>query len=199
MMARRRTPRNANPTRTRRPQHTALTFPLENPNRIVCPVLVAQAVPANNTSNEVEVELNAAQFTALWDTGAESTHVVPRVVLAANLESIGFRPSKGIDGKVTQRRAYRASIVTFSGLTVPLGTTAVRPQELKLHSTTVIGLEEDSQLGGVDVLIGMDIIGRGDFALSYDSNGVRWVSYLHPSKRRRLNLSQWADRSGRRR
>lgn len=176
---------------------TALTFPLENPNRIICPVLVSRPVPDNNDGSGTTIA--ASQFTALWDTGAETTHVVPRVVDAADLQSVGYRDSRGIDGTVTRRRAYRASILTFSGLTVPKGAKEVSPSQLKIHATTVIALEEDSQLGGIDVLIGMDIIGAGDFALSYDSSGTRWVSYLHPSNRTRLNLRNWATRLHRRR
>ena len=167
-------------------ESSALTFPLQNPSRIVCPVGIGSPIEAPDGTLQTDVA--SQQFLALWDTGAEFTHVVPQVIQAAGLKSVGFRPSAGIDGVITNRKLYRASVVTVSGVTVPLGTTNVTAPVMKLHATTVVGLESDDQLRGIHVLIGMDIIGRGDFALSTDSKGVRWVSFLHPGMGRRLNL-----------
>ena len=167
-------------------ESSALTFPLQNPSRIVCPVQIGS--PVEVADGTFQTDIAPKQFIALWDTGAEFTHVVPEVIQAAGLKSIGFKPSAGIDGVITNRKLYRASVVTVSGVTVPLDPTDVTAREMKLHATTVVGLESDDQLGGIHVLLGMDIIGRGDFALSTDSKGVRWVSFLHPGMGRRLNL-----------
>ena len=42
-------------------------------------------------------------------------------------------------------------------------------------------LEQNGQLGGdIDILIGMDIIGCVDFALSQGTDGETWCSIRHP-------------------
>ena len=50
------------------------------------------------------------------------------------------------------------------------------------HTTEIVRLEKDDQLGDVDVLIGMDIICRGDAAITADENEGLWFSYCHPHR-----------------
>ena len=124
---------------------TALTFPLEDPTRIVCPVLVGSLVP-DADSEHVGFGLHGAPFKALWDTGAMRTMVVPMVIRAAKLKAVSFERTAGIDGSITIRKTYHAVIVTQSDLTVQPGRKARQARRMKLHGTTVIGLERDGQL-----------------------------------------------------
>ena len=167
---------------------TAFTFPLSDSARIVCTVLVGTPPVTSDDGGSVQVDLHEVPFKALWDTGSAWTMVVPKVIRAAKLKAVGFRQTRGIDGTVTSRRTYHASVATASNLTIRPGGKPQGVTQIKLHATTVVGLERDDQLGDIDMLIGMDIIGRGDMALSTDAQGTRWMSYLHPTTRRKLNL-----------
>ena len=104
------------------------------------------------------------------DTGAERTTVVPRVIRDTGLQSHGFCENRGVEGVVTTRPVYLASI----GMPTSGGAT--------FHTAELVMLERDDQLGGVDVLIGMDIISRGDLAITADENGELWFSYRHPHR-----------------
>lgn len=176
-------------TNPQQPTQSALTFPLNDPARIICPVLVMPSVTTPRGETKIDFNPQTDQFTALWDTGSADTYVVPKVVAAANLQRTGFKETGGIGGETVQRDVYQAAVVTFSGLTVPPGGGTVAPSNFLIHATTVVGVERDDQFKNeFDILIGMDIIGRGDMALSTDSRGRRWMSFLHPSRRKRLNL-----------
>ena len=102
----------------------------------------------------------AISFNGLWDTGASQTVVSMETVERLELPFIGPIQSKTANGQRTASR-YLANIylqngVAFSGIEVV-----------------------DGKLLDVDFLIGMDIIGAGDFAVTR-SGEKTIVSYQVP-------------------
>jgi len=89
------------------------------------------------------------QFMAIWDTGATGSVITENAAKALNLSPSGMTVVHGVNGE-HQAPTYLVNIglppdVMFSGLRVTQG---------------ILG-------GYYDVLIGMDIIGAGDFAVSF--------------------------------
>lgn len=101
------------------------------------------------------------EFTAIWDTGATNCCITQKVVDELGLKPIGMIEQSTVGGK-KYRNTYLASIylpnnVTFSPITVVFG-----------------------ELTGGDILIGMDIISHGDFAVT-NKNGATMFSFRYPS------------------
>ena len=88
-------------------------------------------------------------YSAIWDTGATNTGITSRVV-----EECGLVPS---------RVALVSGVHGTQPALVYLVDVHLRNMHfLEVEVTETIGLEDS----GADVLIGMDIIGCGDFAVS---------------------------------
>ena len=87
------------------------------------------------------------QFVAVWDTGATDSVITKRVVDSLGLKSIGVEPVHTVGGLV-DADVYLVNI----GL----------PNQVVFPATRVI----EGEIGGADLLIGMDIIGEGDFAVT---------------------------------
>lgn len=104
-----------------------------------------------------------ATFTSIWDTGATRSVISQKVVDVCGLESIGVQKVYHAQGEANDVEAFLVNIglpnnVEFQGLRVTLGV-----------------------LRGADVLIGMDIIGRGDFAVT-NRDGKTKFSFRIPSQ-----------------
>ena len=101
-------------------------------------------------------------FTAIWDTGATHSVVSQSVVDACALEPIGVQKVYHAQGETGDVPAFLVNIalpnnVGFSGLRVTLGA-----------------------LRGADVLIGMDIIGAGDFAVTHQGGQTKFSFRFPP-------------------
>jgi predicted aspartyl protease len=91
---------------------------------------------------------NITKFSALWDTGATGTVITQKVIDALGLKPIGMTMASGVDGE------YMAEVYLVSvGLPNGIGFSKMRVTKGKL--------------GHLDMLIGMDIITCGDFALTH--------------------------------
>lgn len=102
------------------------------------------------------------KYIGLWDTGATHTAVTRRVVEDLNLPPIG---------KVLAGHAQGESLVSTYAINCEL------PNDIGFPLLTVT----ESVLGGdIDVLIGMDIIGKGDFLLT-NHNGATVFTFQTPS------------------
>lgn len=101
------------------------------------------------------------KFIALWDTGASGSVITKNVVDKLGLIPTGF-------GKVYH--ANGESIVNTYLINILL------PNQVGVHSLRVT----EGILNGSDVLIGMDIIARGDFAIS-NSNGITKFTFQIPA------------------
>lgn len=111
------------------------------------------------------VLLNEAEwktYTAIWDTGATHTAITERVVKECGLVPIGMARVRGAHGS--------KDVQTFI-------------IDVMLPSEVMVGFVTASQLDGVvgsaDVLIGMDIIALGDFAVG-SKKGLTLFSFRIP-------------------
>jgi uncharacterized protein YchJ len=102
------------------------------------------------------------KFTALWDTGATNTVITERVVKNCGLSPIGMMKCHTGNG-VCESLTYLVSIRL--------------PNNVVISSLRVASLEITS----ADVLIGMDIIAMGDFAIS-NFAGKTTFSFRCPSR-----------------
>jgi hypothetical protein len=100
-------------------------------------------------------------FVAIWDTGATASVISPEVVKACRLKPIGMTQVHGVHG-VAMAEQYLINIRLPNGLGV---------------QKVLVTL---GQLGGAQVLIGMDIITLGDFSIT-NQNGTTVFSFRHPS------------------
>ena len=143
------------------PETTTSTvhFPVPDLRQIVSNVRIGTPASIDKEAGKVRARGPKRDFVAVWDTGASHTCAVPRVIEAAQLSQRGFITNSGIDGVRTRRPVFPASIVmaTRDGVT--------------LQFTEIVRLEQDDQLGGVDILIGMDIISRGMVLLAQKPGG----------------------------
>ena len=102
-------------------------------------------------------------FRGLWDTGASSSTINQRVVDECNLPQIGFAKVQTADGLRNNSRVYGVNIYLPSQVTIG----GIR--------ATVGDLGSD-----LDVLIGMDVITMGDFAVT-NAGGITVMSFQFPS------------------
>ena len=103
------------------------------------------------------------KYQALYDTGATHSAISPQVVQDLNLTSIGAR-TVGVGG---------GSLTTTSHL-VNIGL----PNKVMFGMTAVAKMV----IPGADVVIGMDILGMGDFAVTHH-DGKTTFSFCVPSRK----------------
>lgn len=104
---------------------------------------------------------NAVEFIAIWDTGATNTVISQRIAQDCGLKPISM-------AKVNTANGERLSPVYLVSMFLP---NHVYFPQLRATEGTIVG---------GDVLIGMDIITRGDFAIT-NSDGRTTFSYRWPS------------------
>lgn len=106
-------------------------------------VQISKASILNSSSNENK----KCQYTATWDTGATNTVISKKVVEECDLIPIGM-VSVSTAGGIVDANVYMVDLLLPDNMVIP-----------SLQVT-------EGQLNGTDVLIGMDIIQRGDFSVS---------------------------------
>lgn len=106
---------------------------------------------------------SSSEFIALWDTGASVTCISSDVVTRLGLVATGKKTIKTPSGSSTVN-TYLISVTL--------------PDNMNIPDVEVC----DSKIGdqGFDVLIGMDIITKGDFAVS-NFNGTTVFTFRIPS------------------
>jgi hypothetical protein len=127
-------------------------------NVILTPVGICQPYEENDPALP---SVRNDQFNAIWDTGATNSAITPQVVVAA-----GLKPSGQI-------------VVNTAGGDVTTNTYIVHlllPMDVVIPNLTVTG----APLAGADALIGMDIIGLGDFSITHQE-GKTVMSFRIPS------------------
>lgn len=115
-----------------------------------------------------KVELR--EYIAIWDTGATHSAITKRVVDDLGLQPTGVRETRHAGGK-SSNNTYLVSIALPNKVMVP----HVRVTEVQLIPDDNISDDKQPQL-----LIGMDIIGLGDFAVT-NANGKTTFSFRVPS------------------
>ena len=127
-------------------------------NRLVSPCGVYKAwAPDSETAQPARL-----QFNALWDTGATNSMITSRAVADLGLQAGGYTPVHHVQGTTDDVPFYYVNLVLFSNFHF---------QDVAV----VLG-----KLTDTDILIGMDIINRGDFAVS-NKNGATAFSFRIPS------------------
>jgi len=128
-------------------------------NRLLTDVRIAEAFDPKKVDGS-KVKHHACK--ALWDTGATRSVVSPEVVKALGLTPTGVANISHAGG-TSQCNTYVVNI------------------ELPNH-VEIVGIQATEFPGqdGFEVIIGMDIIGEGDFAVTH-CNGKTCLSYRIPS------------------
>lgn len=103
------------------------------------------------------------QFDAIWDTGATNSCITQAVIDACGLVPVGMAQVHGVSGPSTQEvflvEIYLPANVKFAGVRVTRG-----------------------QFVGADILIGMDVMNQGDFAVT-NHGGLTKFSFRIPSQK----------------
>lgn len=87
------------------------------------------------------------EFNAIWDTGATATAINRNVIETCGLKPIGITEVNTANG-TRRAEVYLINVILRNNV----GITNIRASEADIH--------------GADVLIGMDIISQGDFAIT---------------------------------
>ncbi len=102
-------------------------------------------------------------FDAIWDTGAAKSVITERVVKALGLKPIRKGFTQGVNG-LGKSQAYVANIDL--------------PSQITIHELTVVSANPGEVWW--NVLLGMDIIGTGDFSIT-NRNGNTEFFFSVPS------------------
>ena len=105
---------------------------------------------------------NKKKFVAIWDTGATGTCITPQLAKKLNLIPTGMTKSTGVHGT----QSCHTYIVN---ITLPNKITVEKIKVVEVQLTP-----------GSDVLIGMNIIALGDFALTH-KDGKTILTFRVPS------------------
>jgi predicted aspartyl protease len=112
-------------------------------------------------ATESEGTVTTRKYTAIWDTGAMSTVITPKVVTEFGLKAVAFT-----------RIATPSGTMECSQYFVDL----ILPQKVTIKNVLVT----EATPAGCDALIGMDIISIGDFAVT-NHNRFTTFSFRVPS------------------
>lgn len=123
-------------------------------------------------------DLKQCEFLAIWDTGATNTVISSRVARECGLHPIGMTQVAGVHG-VEHCKTHLVNVILRNNV----GVSAVQVTEV------------DALSGKADVLIGMDLISLGDFAVStyqdrtvftFRTPSAGHINFIPPSQRPRL-------------
>ncbi len=128
-------------------------------NVLINQALISRAFDPSRTKNPPK---NPKKFNAIWDTGATASVITRKVAEECGLKSIGI-------AKVFTAGGEHRSPVYLISLFLP--NKVVIPQ---------LRVTEGVLPGDAEVLIGMDIIGQGDFAVT-NKDGKTTFSFRMPS------------------
>lgn len=106
----------------------------------------------------------------IWDTGATRTAITNKIVQLLGLKATGKATVFGVNSKAIVNR-YLVDIKL--------------PNEIVFHNFEV--LESNLNSPGIDLLVGMDIIQKGDFIIS-NANGKTTFSFCIPPLELLLDL-----------
>lgn len=130
-------------------------------NQLISPCSVSALFSFIESVAEPESIDGLHEFSALWDTGATHSVISKRVVDALGIKHEGFVPLAHANG-IVEVPIYHVALVLPNDIAFPMPNV---PQ---------------TDLTGIDVLIGMDIINRGDFAVT-NQNDKTMFSFRFPS------------------
>ena len=127
-------------------------------NAIITQVVICLPFPVEPG---IPVNIEVKQFAGVWDTGATASVISPNVARELGLQPTGQTRVNTAGGEDIQN-------TYLVNLTLPMGF---------IFPNLVV---TEGKLAGVDVLIGMDIIGLGDFAIT-NFKGETVMTFRIPS------------------
>ncbi|HCR52316.1 TPA: hypothetical protein DIV48_01540 [Candidatus Kaiserbacteria bacterium] len=151
-------------------QHLAFTTKISGRVRVL-----TNKVKIGEAATLEEVERGGYQlreYTAIWDTGATNSAITQRVV-----RDLGLKPS----GVAEVRHAKGKSSTNTYLINIGLPSRSMFGQ-VRVTEADLIPDDGADEKDHTQVLIGMDIIGAGDFAVT-NFNGRTTFSYCQPSLR----------------
>lgn len=113
------------------------------------------------TSCLIATNNGVVECNAIWDTGATSSMISNRLIPILNPPIVGAKTAHTANGKV-ETNTYSISIKLPNNV---------------IYSDLIVG---SGTISGADILIGMDIISNGDFAIT-TSNDKTLFSFQTPS------------------
>lgn len=149
-------------------QHHAFTTKYNGRARVLFNQVGVSLPVAPEEVKAQNVELK--EYLAIWDTGATHSAITKKVVDDLKLQPTGVRETRHAGGK-SSNNTYLVNIVLPDGVIVP----SVRVTEVQLIPDDNVSDDKQPQL-----LIGMDIISLGDFAVT-NANGKTTFSFRVPS------------------
>ena len=102
-------------------------------------------------------------YRAVWDTGATGSLITKKVATDLELQRVSDGTANGMTGKRDAIPIYLAHFV-------------IENIDVKLS----LPFEMDAYNDGIDVAIGMDIIGNGDFSLTRQADGSIRMRFQSP-------------------
>ncbi|MCL2097911.1 MAG: retroviral-like aspartic protease family protein [Bacteroidales bacterium] len=124
-------------------------------NMLQTPCKISKAYDPSDPKNE-DKYLLMHTVTALWDTGATGTVITKKLAETLQLEP---------QGQVKNYHANGECITNVYYINIFL------PNEVGFSALRVI----EGDLNGIDILIGMDIIGMGDFAVTHPEGKTKFT------------------------
>lgn len=113
-----------------------------------CTIDVERYATKEGTENQATVK------SCLWDTGATVTVISELLVHRLGLIPTDFMKVSGYDGRPQMRNVYKIDVVIND--------------EIRFNRINAI----DAPLITTDMLLGMDIIGEGDFHLTHEEDSL---------------------------
>jgi len=114
------------------------------------------------TDIEIEYEGKTEKMEALWDTGANITFINEKIINKFNLKPIGDGFTDTLSENRLPTKQYRINLILSNNINFP-------------NIEVACGYTKTC-----DILIGMDVISQGDFAIS-NYNGKTKMVYRKPS------------------
>ena len=149
-------------------QHHAFTTRYNGRARVLHNT-VGVSLPTNPEEARIQ-QVETKNYLAIWDTGATHSAITKRVVDDLGLKPTGVRETRHADGK-SLNNTYLVNILLPNKVMVG----SVRVTEVKLIPDDNTSNDKQPQ-----ILIGMDIIGIGDFAVT-NADGKTTFSFRVPS------------------
>lgn len=142
-------------------QQRLISFTTRFPQRVntlITPVMISEAFAPDEPA---ESHKQYRQYSALWDTGATGSVITERVVQECGLAPIGVTQVRH-GGGTGPSDVFLVNIILPNKALFPC-----------LHVTKL-------DIAGADMLIGMDVISQGDFAVTH-KDGKTVFSFRIPS------------------
>jgi len=132
-------------------------------DKLITKGLVSMAVNPSGITPD-EASQSAKEYICIWDTGSTNSVISRKVVDQCSLKPTGMTQIRS----ATETRLCETFLISI-----------FLPNKVAIPSIRVAGVDG---LSDCDILIGMDIIRLGDFAVTHYDNKTTF-SYCHPSLR----------------